>query len=253
MHPRLFLYLLPFILFSCKKGEPVIKPEITQRLSSTRTINDNGHSILTSYAYNDKGQLYLETIKDETAGSELYQQYIHKDGQLHASEVLNDERKLSRINYSHSNGWVSKMRYIDYDKYQNTELNFELNFVYENDLLAKVITINSNGQTGNNTVYTFANSNITETKTYNSTGTLLSSDTYQYDDRLNPYYKQYGYLYSSLAYSKANIVKAIHRDYVVNTVTTLNYTYTYNKSNQPITQTLLGGQGKIIIYYTYGD
>lgn len=108
MNKKLLIYLLLLIFIACKKQDPT-PPQPAKPLASTRSTNVNGHNILTSYNYNSNGLLYQQTTKDESTGVQLFQQYIYENGVLHRSEIYNDNRKLSSVDYTVINGKVTKM------------------------------------------------------------------------------------------------------------------------------------------------
>ncbi|MHA4894662.1 hypothetical protein ACXZ1K_07925 [Pedobacter sp. PWIIR3] len=256
MNKKILIYLLPLIFLGCKKQSPEIIPEPTnpdpaKPLVSTRSTNSNGHSILTTYNYNAIGKIYQEISKDEITGQEMYEDFRHKDGVLYASDTFNDDRKLSRINYSYSENKLTKMRYYEYDQYLNTEFLFERNLEYKDGQIYKISTSDINGVTGEYTVFIFSGGNVTETKTYSANGTLINSCRYEYDQKINPYFGQYSKLQSAVGYSRANVIKSVQTDHRTNTTTTANYTYDYNKADQPTAMYAVTAQRKLITNFYY--
>ncbi|MEJ2882254.1 hypothetical protein [Pedobacter sp. GR22-6] len=124
MNTKILICFLPLVLLACKKHQPEIlpepnSPEQAKSLASTRSINSNGHSILVSYNYNSLGKLYQEISKDESTGMEMFQEYRHKDGILYLSDISDEQRKLSKINYTYEQNKLVKMRYFEYDQKLN--------------------------------------------------------------------------------------------------------------------------------------
>ena len=250
MNKNLLLYLIPLVLLSCKK-QGQVTPEPAKALASIRNTNINGHSILTSYSYNNNGRLYLETTKDESTGAILFQEYRHQNGVLHISDILNDTRKFSKIEYTYASDKVTKMRYFEIDQYLNAEFLFERNFEYQNGRIYKVSTMANTGQAGEYTLFTFSGDNVAETKTYAGNGTLLLTAQYEYDNKINPYFGLYNHLFIITGYNKSNITKSVQIDHMTNGIITTRYAYTYNSANQPIAQFLASNLQQALITFNY--
>jgi len=259
MNKFLLFFLLIIALLSCKKSpnEMPVPPEspsnIGKALCQIKTNKETGHVIATRL-YNDAGKLYLETTKDELTGIEFYQQFFYKEGKLYRSDISNENRKRSRIDYEYFEGKLSKMRFFEFDRFQNSQLNFERYFEYKKGILRKISTKGSDGSDGEFTVFTSVNGNVIGTKTYSANGQLLNAFQFEYDNKVNPYYGQSDYFQSYLGYSKSNVVKSTFYDFSGNGSSKISlFKYEYNIQNLPVASYIVENSGlkRLIVTFEY--
>lgn len=249
MTKLLIFFLLIIGILSCKKPHnempelPEAPPNIKRILFQTKTTKITGNVIATRL-YNNIGKLYLETTKDDLTGLEMYQSFYYREGKLYRSDISNENRKLSKIEYEYLDDNLIRMRFFEFDQYQNSELNFERNFEYRKGLIYKITTQSSDGLKGEFVTFTMADGNVAGIKTYSAYGQLLNAFQFEYDNKVNPYFGQPDYLQSYIGYSKSNVVKSIYNDFSTNNFSKISlFKYEYNISNQPVASFLLDDSG----------
>lgn len=243
MKTKIMFLLIVCTLSACKKNTQILIPSIPnveqpqtapRPMTGVKTKNINGHSIITAIGYSSLAKVNEETTMDQTTGSEMNQLFRYKDGAVYRSDIFQDDRRTNRIDYLFTGQRLETMRYLEIDNKLNAEITFELHFTYKNQILEKISTKNPQGIETGYTIFTFQDGNVSQTKTYSSMGELISSTSFTYDKKTNPYLRHPGYLHAITAYNKNNITSTRLNDPIRGKIQTNYYTYDYNKSGQPV-------------------
>ena len=257
MKKQISVYLLALVMLGCKKSgidDPIMPtPKVMlPSITSTRSLNANGHYVLQKHLYNTQGKLAQEISRDETTGLELSQFYGYSNGILSYSDVSNGAKKVSKIDYILSGGKTSKMRYQTYDAMGNTELNFERSLEYKDGSIYRIATILPNGDLGQYDVYAVLSGNVVSVKTYSASGTLLITSSYEYDEKINPYLGFPDKNQSAIGYSRSNILKSTNIDHRSGNATVIQgYSYDYNQKGQPVAMYSLTSNGQKSLQTTF--
>lgn len=240
MKTKIMFLLMVCILGACRKDTQMPIPNIKQPQETLKpmigveTKNINGHTIVTAIGYSNSAQVNEETAIDQTTGSEMNQLFRYKDGAVYRSDIFRDDRRTNRIDYLFTGQRLETMRYLEIDNKLNAEITFELHFTYKNQILEKISTKNPLGIETGYTIFTFEDGNVSQTKTYSSMGELISSISFTYDNKTNPYLHHPGHLHAITAYNKNNITSTRLNDHIRGNIRTTYYTYDYNNSGQPV-------------------
>ncbi|MFY0674424.1 MAG: hypothetical protein JXQ87_13565 [Bacteroidia bacterium] len=224
--------------------EPITK---NQRILSLETndVDDPNNKSYQDFEYREDGRLSktIRRVGDPVLNSENV--YVY-DGDLltetyRYSEALNS--KSGYKYYKYTNGQVSEISYtsvIDGEEHYYTYNNFEWSggkiTKYDYRLVRQLGTTYL--RTGE---YTYSGGNVSEFNLYstdNGEKELLTSITYEYDNKKNPLQYSYvnDFLQAAVFYSKNNLTKTTQTSLSSNTETLYEQEYTYD-GKWPITAT----------------
>ena len=249
--------LFVVILSGCKKSStapaPQPVPSTTLRLSTTRTLNPNGHYILQTNTYLENGLLAKEVSKDESTGLSVTQEYFYVNQIPEYSIISNDNRRVSRINYSFVNGRLIKMDYLEYDQFGNSSLNFSRTLEYSGNLLSKTTTFSVQNKPLYYEIYSFLGENLLAVRTYSADGVVQNLTEYLYDMELNPYKGNLDKYQLALGLSKNNVTRVRYTDYNNPAASSdRRYEYEYNSEKYPIKKSFIGPTNRELqVTFTY--
>jgi hypothetical protein len=245
------LLLLLVAVTSCKKD--VYHQEANAlRLTGSRALNINGHYILTTRTYFSDGKLQKEESLDEATGIKLTQNFYYDGEKLDHSIIKSAVKEVSKIIYVYQNNMLSKMHYLESNSAGQWELNFEKIFEFKDQRLSKITILPKVSSTGSRQELTFAGNDLIGVKNYSSDNKLVSSTSYEYDKKTNPYYSPIGRHESVLEYSVNNPVKVTFTD-AVNSANNHEYVYQYqyNSNGYPTQSSVVGAAGQLTLETTF--
>jgi len=249
--------LLAASLLGCKKSSidtaPEPNPVQRWRISTSRTLNPNGHFILQTSSYSDNGLLKKEVSKDESTGLNIIQEYFYVNKIPEYSIISSDYRKISRINYFYANERLVKMDYLEYDQSGISSLTFSRSFEYSGNVLSKIITLSAQGMARYYETFTFSGDNLTEAKTFSSDGIIQDMTEYLYDMEINPYKGNLDKYDQAIGLSKNNVMRVRHTNYNNPAASSdRRYEYEYNPEKFPLKKSFIAPTSRELqITFTY--
>ncbi len=214
------------------------------RLKTTNNINFGGFPFSTEYNYDASNRVTSFTTSIGSKGVYQYDEqgrYKLFDYYPKASDERYAEETYFVYNTS-DNNFLANTGILRNGFFEGTRESFS----YRLDADRRVLGFNGFPQGGVYTgeSYFYTGGNIT--KVDYVAGRVITSITYEYDDKPNPYY---GLIAPDIGatrrFSRNNVTKIIDRDGVV----TGEYTYEYNAQGLPIKQKEKNGPG--VVEYTY--
>ncbi|WP_129714842.1 hypothetical protein [Pedobacter sp. SYP-B3415] len=256
---RLIGYLFALIaVLGCKKDNspagPDSQPEKKSKLKSTRTLNHNKHFIQEEFFYNAEGLLQKEVNTDESGagGGPIIQEYFYKNGLPDYSLVTINNKTSSRMDYHHTDGFLTSVDYAQ----RNEEQAMEYAYTHEYDyLVGKLLKM---GYAKQSTVYRYTlvayrGKNFAEIRDYSGEGKVLNSTKFEYDNNPNPYFGNPGRLYQPEGFNANNIVKVTFTDFAqaANNYEQV-YAYDYNPQGMPVNRYIVyNGTKTLSQVYSY--
>jgi len=223
-------------LFSCKKDTTTTDPSIetTKQISAFVSINSDGIDSLV-FTYDAAGVLTKMDEYTNHSSASLTHNFLTEFGYSGGKYVTRTKYSLSnnqKINYEKDSiGYDSNNLAVKLFGYNlDINNNFVLNTNY-----TTVITYNSSnlpvkfdhGNGNYDTYENYTNGDVNTVKGYENNA-LIETDTYQYDNKNNPFKGNVAYFGNLAFYVTNDVVKETYG------TDAINYTYTYNSANYPI-------------------
>jgi len=271
---RLTTYLLVLAALGCQTESETISPsEVSSfdtqqtsvmaenvRLKQMIVTGENGGlgpMFTTAYfTYSQGHELSKVVIPSSTmAGSWTYLYTYDEQDRIKSYRMLrehptNNGNMGQQVNYSYNNGEILETsvqvqtdgQLIPYSIEPNLRTFYHFNDQGQVTELFQEGVVRFGAETSQRVLYTYENGNIVKVTMINGENQVESVITYEYDDKVNPFYKGTHMPYSELNSSRNNIVSA-----QVNDNEPQRKEYTYNEQGLPLTQKYVS-TGAVLTY-----
>lgn len=215
MKRLLFAPLLVLLLFSCRKNDPIVYPDGELRL---QRIKDQDGRVSTAFEYTPDGKLIsMKNFLFGRTNSDETNYFYNRQGRLERVETSTrgylscftcdgPALKFTQTIEYNAAGQVSQILH----RQENGSLTNRWNHEYDGSgRLVRRTSTTPSGAKGNTVEYTHdARANVTKVETFAADGRLMNRETYEYDERPNPFQRVYLGLYAALFRSSNNVVRS---------------------------------------------
>lgn len=220
---------------------------VKTRISSSRYYFSDKTSNQIKYIYNGQGQLIRKDWYNQQNEVDFYEDFIYKDGLLTKIKRNANKDAFAEAIFTYENGMTKTLEYWMEGTDSTLSRLHTTVYEYADSLITKAITTFYNGNPSYYSVCTYEKGNIISVKAYNlATHALLEEDTYEYDNKLNPFYKLTNQYHGSpVNSSKNNVVhyKIVSYNHIPQNPE-LSYAYSYDAKGYPVEKYILGNNGK---------
>jgi hypothetical protein len=233
-------------------------PSIKNKISSTRHYSSDKASNQIKYIYNRTGNLLRKDWYNQNNVIDFRENFIYENGLLTKIKRSANKNEFAEVRFTYENGLTKSLEYwMEGSDSTLTRLHTTV-YEYSDSLISKATTTFYNGSPSYYSVYTYSNGNIVSVKAYElPTHALLEEDTYEYDNKLNPFYKLTNQYHGHPVNSSRNNV--IHYKIVsykhIPSNPEMFYEYTYNNKGYPVEKYILGNHNKRYLdeSFTYNE
>lgn len=251
---KLALLLISIIMLSCNMDDTYNGPQNTYyRIYSKSYYFPDLTFNKIKYNYDSIGRITKAEHFDDKDSAFFKERFIYDNYYLVAIERSVNQTKEAEQKFTYENNKLKSEEYWLKDETGVLKKQFTRSFEYTDNLLMKTATTFASNDSSTYANYTYEKGNISSIKTYDLNHQLLMEETFKYDNKFNPYYKQSPQYVGHPTTSSANNViyhKAISANYAHEN-TEMSYEYEYNTNEFPIEKFIKGENGKHYLEESY--